>query len=233
MIKKYNKKNFYIAPSLFAIDNKKKNNEIINEISNLNIKYFHFDVMDKKFIGHYALTFNDLKKINNIVNIIEKIDVHLMVNNPYKYAKKFISLGIKFITFHYEAFNCEEKCLQCINKIRQLGAKIGIAIKPKTPLKKILFLLNKIDLILIMSVEPGLSGQKFITNSLKKIHECHNFIVKKKLNVLISVDGGINEMTGFKCLNNGANILVVGSYLFKEKNIKKKYKYLINFLKKH
>ena len=176
----------------------------INRLNNSNVDYIHFDVMDGKFVSNKNITVSELPKL--IDNVKKKIDIHFMVSNPDKYIEKICYYNLEYITIHYEIKNLEDY----IDKIKNYGFKVGIAIKPETDIEKIYYLLDKINLVLIMSVEPGKSGQKFI-NVSDKINKLKQEIINRKLNVKISVDGGINEevLTYVK----EADILVSSSFI--------------------
>lgn len=179
----------------------------INRLNNSNVDYIHFDVMDGKFVSNKNITVSELPKL--IDNVKKKIDIHFMVSNPDKYIEKICYYNIEYITIHYEIKNLEDY----IDKIKNYGFKVGIAIKPETDIEKIYYLLDKINLVLIMSVEPGKSGQKFIDVS-DKINKLKQEIINRKLNVKISVDGGINEevLTYVK----KADILVSSSFILSD-----------------
>lgn len=179
----------------------------INRLNNSNVDYIHFDVMDGKFVSNKNITVSELPKLIN--NVKKKIDIHFMVSNPDKYIEKICYYNIEYITIHYEIKNLEDY----IDKIKNYGFKVGIAIKPETDIEKIYYLLDKVNLVLIMSVEPGKSGQKFIDVS-DKINKLKQEIINRKLNVKISVDGGINEevLTYVK----EADILVSSSFILSD-----------------
>lgn len=179
----------------------------INRLNNSNVDYIHFDVMDGKFVSNKNITVSELPKL--IDNVKKKIDIHFMVSNLDKYIEKICYYNIEYITIHYEIKNLEDY----IDKIKNYGFKVGIAIKPETDIEKIYYLLDKINLVLIMSVEPGKSGQKFI-NVSDKINKLKQEIINRKLNVKISVDGGINEevLTYVK----EADILVSSSFILSD-----------------
>ena len=179
----------------------------INRLNNSNVDYIHFDIMDGKFVSNKNITVSELPKL--IDNVKKKIDIHFMVSNPDKYIEKICYYNIEYITIHYEIKNLEDY----IDKIKNYGFKVGIAIKPETDIEKIYYLLDKINLVLIMSVEPGKSGQKFIDVS-DKINKLKQEIINRKLNVKISVDGGINEevLTYVK----EADILVSSSFILSD-----------------
>lgn len=179
----------------------------INRLNNSNVDYIHFDVMDGKFVSNKNITVSELPKL--IDNVKKKIDIHFMVSNPDKYIEKICYYNIEYITIHYEIKNLEDY----IDKIKNYGFKVGIAIKPETDIEKIYYLLDKINLVLIMSVKPGKSGQKFIDVS-DKINKLKQEIINRNLNVKISVDGGINEevLTYVK----EADILVSSSFILSD-----------------
>ncbi|NLB84772.1 MAG: ribulose-phosphate 3-epimerase, partial [Acholeplasmataceae bacterium] len=182
--------------------------------------YLHLDIMD----GHFVPNISFGPFISSVIqkNTNLKLDTHLMVTDPFLWIEKFNLPNTKFITVHYEA-NLLDKS---INKIHDLGLKAGISIKPQTEIKEILDYLNTIDLVLVMSVEPGFGGQKFMTNAIEKIQQLDQIRKDKNLNYLIEVDGGINEETAELCKRAGADILVVGSYLFNSNNRRKLIKKL-------
>ncbi len=138
-----------------------------------------------------------------------------MVDDPVFFADVFMDAGAEVITFHVEALDNIEECIQLAQHIRSRGVKAGISIKPKTDLVLIKELLAEIDLVLVMSVEPGFGGQSFIPESLERIQTLKKWINEKNLNVLIEVDGGINQETGKLCKDAGVDVLVAGSYVFK------------------
>ena len=179
----------------------------INRLNNSDVDYIHFDVMDGKFVSNKNITVSELPKLIDAAK--KKIDIHFMVNDPGKYIDKICFYNIDYITIHYEIKNLEDY----IDKIKDYGFKVGIAVKPETDIEKIYYLLDKINLVLIMSVEPGKSGQKFI-NVSDKINKLKQEIINRKLNVKISVDGGINEevLTYVK----EADILVSSSFILSD-----------------
>ena len=181
--------------------------DTIKELNTLDIDYIHLDIMDGKFVPNTSFTYDQIKKI---IEVSEKpFDVHLMVRDVEDHIYHYAMLNTEYITFHYEVL----KDLKIIKKIKNYGIKCGISVKPSTDIELIYELLPYIDMVLIMSVEPGRGGQKFIDNSLNKIKKLKDYIKKNNLNVIISVDGGINNNTGVNCVKNGADMLVVGSAL--------------------
>lgn len=172
-------------------------------------EYIHFDVMDGVFVPNISYGIPILKSVSKIVK--GTLDVHLMIIDPLKYVKDFADNGADIITFHSEA---ESDVIETINAIHSCGKKAGLAIKPNTPVSDIEQYLDKIDMLLVMTVEPGFGGQGFISETLDKIAEAKKIIDSRGLNVPIQVDGGINAETAELVKKAGAEILVAGSYLF-------------------
>lgn len=185
---------------------------ITKEYNSLNIDFIHMDIMDGKFVPFNSFTSDEIEKIVNTTN--KPLDVHLMVEKPENYLEYYSKLNTSFITIHYEIPNY----LDIIKKIKDLGIKVGISIKPSTKVEEIYDILPLIDLVLVMSVEPGQGGQKFMPEALDKINKLHKKIENLNLNVLISVDGGINNNSAIECKKNGAQMLVIGSALANSSN---------------
>ena len=212
-----------IAPSILAA-NFSCLEEEIKLIDKAGCDYIHCDIMDGHFVPNISFGPDIVKNIKSFTKKI--IDVHLMINPVLKYIEKFAVAGADIITFHIEA---DKDPLSIINKIKEFNIKAGIAIKPGTPASSIEKILKYIDLVLIMTVEPGFGGQKFLNSQLKKIQEIKKLVNKMSLKIDIEVDGGINNETGKNCIKEGANILVAGSYIFNES--KNNYKYKIDSLR--
>ena len=187
-------------------------------------EYIHFDAMDGDFVPN--LTFGP-QFISNVRQYSKKIfDVHLMINRVGKFLDDYVKAGSNIITFHLEI---NENIKELIFKIKTNNIKCGIAIKPATPWEDLKPYLNDIDQIIIMTVEPGFGGQKFMEDQLLKIEQLKNYISQNQLNVNLEVDGGINYETGKKCVGAGANILVAGSFLFKQENLTQASNQLYDF----
>ena len=182
--------------------------DIVKELDKTNADAIHIDIMDGKFVDNKTWTTSEIIKLTKYSNL--PLDVHLMVNNPSKYIEDYAMLNTNNITFHYEAVKDVNKV---INEIKDYGLKVGIAVSPDTDVKNIYDYLSNIDIVLIMSVYPGKSGQVFINETLDKIKELKDYIVNNNLKTLISVDGGINDETGKLCKEAGADILVSASYI--------------------
>ena len=187
-------------------------------------EYIHFDVMDGDFVPN--LTFGP-QFISNVRQYSKKIfDVHLMINRVGKFLDEYIKAGSDIITFHLEI---EENIKELISKIKTNNIKCGIAIKPATAWEDLKPYLNDINQIIIMTVEPGFGGQKFMEDQLLKIEQLKNFIFNNRLQVDLEVDGGINYETGKKCVDAGSNILVAGSFLFNQENLTQASNQLYDF----
>ncbi|HET9678699.1 MAG TPA: ribulose-phosphate 3-epimerase [Buchnera sp. (in: enterobacteria)] len=216
-------KNYFLAPSILSADFIKLGEEI-NESLSSGGDVIHFDVMD----GHYVknLTFGPdiLKSIRNF-NKNVPIDVHLMTCPVDKFIPMFANAGATFITFHPEATHHLD---YTINLIKGYGCKVGLSFNPTTSLHYLDYTLEKLDIVLLMSVNPGFSGQKFIPFTLNKINSVRKLIDKKRINVLLAVDGGIKIDNIGKIAKYGANFFIIGSSLFGSEN----YKLVIDSMRK-
>ncbi len=192
---------------------------------NIGIKWLHFDVMDGHFVPNISFGAPILSSISQKFKLFN--DVHLMISDPKKYYMDFVKAGADLITFHLESLKSEEEVVNLVNFIKKENVKVGISIKPNTDVKKLLPFLNLIDLILIMSVEPGFGGQKFMDTALDKIEFLSKYKDENSLQYLIEVDGGINNITYKKCASKGVDVCVIGSYLLKSEDMKKSYELLM------
>ncbi len=217
-------KKVIVSPSVLGADFMHFSNEI-QKIKDAGMTWVHFDVMDGHFVKNVSFGSLVLRKILKDIDLIK--DVHIMIENPLENVEKFAKCGADYLTFHYEACKDDAEVFQVIDKIHECGMKAGISIKPNTPVAKVFPFLHSLDLVLVMSVEPGLGGQKFMDLSLTKISLLKNKINEEKVSVLISVDGGVNDQTGPLCLKVGADILVVGQYLFGHDDFVDRYQRLI------
>jgi len=198
--------------------------ETVKLIDQSKAEYIHFDVMDGDFVPN--LTFGP-QFISNVRQYSKKIfDVHLMINRVGKFLDDYVKAGSDIITFHLEI---EENIKALISKIKTNNIKCGIAIKPATPWEDLKPYMSDIDQVIIMTVEPGFGGQKFMEDQLLKIEQLKNFISNNQLHVDLEVDGGVNYETGKKCVDTGANILVAGSFLFKQENLTQASNQLFDF----
>jgi len=176
------------------------------------VPWLHIDVMDGHFVPNISIGVPVVKSVRKVTNLF--LDTHLMIENPIKYVDAFVDAGADLITFHYEA--TLDKTIETIDKIKSRGVKVGISIKPKTSVDEIKEYINLVDMVLIMTVEPGFGGQKFISDCAQKIAQ----VKKINKNVLVQIDGGINNETAKICLDLGADSLVAGSYIYGAKDIK-------------
>ena len=206
-----------IAPSILSAD---FNNLLkdIKLVESLGAEYLHFDVMDGHFVPNISFGQPVLKSIANSHKMIN--DVHIMISDPLHYAPEFVAAGANILTFHYEACKNDSEVQEVIDLIHRCGAKAGLSIKPNTKVEVLVPFLKSLELVLVMSVEPGFGGQKYIDNATSKIKFLRQYIDEHKLNCLIEVDGGINEETAKIAKEAGVDILVAGSYLFGHEDIK-------------
>lgn len=202
-----------IAPSILSADFTKLGEEI-KTIENAGADLIHIDVMDGRFVPNITMgpvVLKNLKKISTL-----PLDAHLMIVEPEKYIDSFAELGVTYLTVHYEATNHLDRLL---NYIRSLNIKAGVSINPATPVENIFPVLELCDLVLIMSVNPGFGGQKFIPYSLKKISKLKQEINSQNCSTLIEIDGGVTEENAGSIVKAGADILVAGSTVFSSHNI--------------
>ena len=206
-----------ISPSILSADFSKLGEEII-ALEKAGADYIHIDVMDGHFVPNITIGPEVIRRLRSVTKLV--FDVHLMISPVNNFIRDFANAGADIITFHPEA---TENMSETISLIKKLGKKVGVSLKPKSQISLIEDYLNDIDLILIMSVEPGFGGQKFMPEVLDKVRKLRNFINEKKLNIDIEIDGGINFDNSKKAKEFGANILVSGSTVFKENdgNLKK------------
>ena len=201
-----------ISPSLLSCDfaNVQRDVEMLNQSK---ADFFHIDIMDGVFVPNISYGLPVLKAMTK--HATKPMDVHLMIQNPDAYLSSFKDAGAHFLTVHYEACIHLHRTIQAI---QNLEMKAGVALNPHTPVSLLEEVIDQLDLVLIMSVNPGFGGQKFIDSSCKKVEKIKELIVKNNSKCLIEVDGGVNLETGAALSNAGADILVAGSFVFKSPN---------------
>tara|TARA_Y100000588_G_C13921719_1_gene781806 strand:- start:146 stop:805 length:660 start_codon:yes stop_codon:yes gene_type:complete len=206
-----------ISPSILSADFSKLGNEI-QDLEKAGADLIHIDVMDGHFVPNITIGPEVINKLRKYTSL--PFDVHLMISPVHNYIKNFADAGADIITIHPEA---TDNLVSSIEKIKSFKKKAGVSLNPETSVDKVLPVLNLIDLVLIMSVNPGFGGQKFIENTLNKVRVLRKEIDKKKLTTEIEIDGGINFENSKKAREAGVNILVSGTTIFKENkgNLKK------------
>ena len=200
-----------ISPSILAADFANLGQEA-RDMDAAGVEMLHIDVMDGHFVpnisfgaGVYGMIRKDFSRI---------FDVHLMISEPLRYIDDFVKAGADIITFHVE---CDSDIQATIDKIKAAGKKVGLVLKPKTPASAIKPYLEQLDMVLVMTVEPGFGGQSFMHDMMPKVKEIREMIDACGKDIDLEVDGGVNGETAKICVENGANVLVAGSYLFKQK----------------
>ncbi len=187
----------------------------LRKLNETDVDYIHVDVMDGKFVPNKTMPFREMRNIYKYTD--KRLDVHLMVDDPKKYIPLYAELNTEYITFHVEVMEHIEECLELI---KSYGIKCGLALKPSTPVKSLVPYLPLLDLVLVMSVEPGKGGQKFIPSSQEKIEEVRALLDSYHSKAVINVDGGINDETRDKCQE--CDILTSGSYIINSESFQQR-----------
>jgi len=205
-------KNTLIAPSVLAADfaNLQRDIEMIN---NSEADWFHIDIMDGVFVPNISFGMPVLEAISK--HATKTIDVHLMIVDPDRYIKTFAQLGSNILTVHYEACTHLHRTLQAI---KAEGIKAGVALNPHTNVSLLEDIINDIDMVCIMSVNPGFGGQSFIENTYKKIKDLKEIIIRNNASTIIEIDGGVTNKNATQLVEAGADVLVAGNYVFKAEN---------------
>lgn len=206
-------KDIILSPSLLSCDFARAGEQLA-VLEKENVEWLHLDVMDGAFVPNISFGIPVIRSIRKSSKLF--FDTHLMINEPERYIEQFAKAGSDCITFHVEATKNAEKV---IDLIHACGKKAGVSVKPATPVQKVYPLLEKCELLLVMSVEPGFGGQSYIDSATKKIKLASDHIKRKRLNTLVSVDGGIDARTAPVAAAAGADVLVAGSAVFGKADI--------------
>ena len=199
-----------ISPSILSADFTKLG-EDIESIKTAD--YLHFDVMDGVFVPNISVGVPVLQSVRKFTDMV--LDVHLMITKPHKYVKIFADAGADIIVFHVEADEPQD-IFEAIKTVKDCGKKVGLSLKPKTPAEAIIPYLHLLDMVLVMTVEPGFSGQSFMADMMPKVSAIRKMITDNGYECDVEVDGGVNPETAKVCIEAGANVLVAGSDVFKQ-----------------
>jgi len=202
----------FIAPSILSADFNRLGNDI-EMLNQSEADYIHFDVMDGVFVPNISFGIPVIEHVNKIAS--KPLDVHLMIVEPDKFIDPFVKAGASILTVHYEACPHLHRTVQLI---KSSGAKASVCLNPHTPVSVLEDIISELDMVLLMSVNPGFGGQSFIENTYNKVKQLKALIVEKNPDCLIEVDGGVNNETGKKLFDVGADVLVAGSFVFNSEN---------------
>ncbi|BED92296.1 MAG: ribulose-phosphate 3-epimerase [Candidatus Improbicoccus pseudotrichonymphae] len=205
-----------VSTSILSCDFSNLGSQILN-LDKSGTDLFHFDVMDGRFVPNISFGPSIIKSVRNVTKI--EFEVHLMIVEPFKYINDYLDCGVDILIFHLES---NSNILECIKYVKKFNKKVGVAIKPKTNLDLLYpFFFDLLDIILVMTVEPGFGGQKFIENQIEKIKKLKKKIEIINKDIIIEVDGGINEKTALICKNLGVDICVAGTFVLNSSDFKK------------
>ena len=187
------------------------------------IDSFHIDIMDGRYVPNFAMSLNDMRYIASATK--KPMDVHLMIDRPVRYVERFCQAGADIVTVHVEA-DSVENTLKALEIIRAQGKRSGVVLKPGTPAEDALPFLDRCSMVLVMTVEPGFGGQKFMTEMMPKLRQIRKWIDSRRLDCELEVDGGVDPVTCKTVIENGANVLVAGSAVYKAPDIPERIKEL-------
>ena len=199
-----------LSPSILSADYMHFH-EDMNKTKADGAKWLHVDIMDGHFVPNLSFGYSWVKAMRKITDLV--LDVHLMIDTPIKYAEEFCKAGSDYLTIHVEA-DTPENIKKTLELIRSLGVKPGIVVKPKTPAEAVAPYLSMVDMVLVMTVEPGFGGQKFMADMMPKLKKLREMLDEVNPNCHLEVDGGVDLVTGEVCKENGADVLVAGSAFF-------------------
>ena len=200
-----------LSPSILAADAMNMQKDLENA-AQAGAKWLHIDVMDGSFVPNLSFGYSTVKAINGISNLV--LDVHLMIEKPIRYVEHFCKAGADILTIHVEA-DTPENTKAALEQIRAMGVKPGIVLKPKTPAEALTPYLSMVDLVLVMTVEPGFGGQKFMADMMPKVKQLRAMLDEVNPACHLEVDGGVDLQTSITCKENGADVLVAGSAFYK------------------
>lgn len=200
-----------LSPSLLAADLMNLQRDV-ETVSNSGAKWVHIDVMDGHFVPNLSFGYTTVKGIQGVSDLT--LDVHLMITEPIRYVQQFCDAGADYLTIHVEA-DTPENVGATLDAIRARGVKAGLSLKPGTPVEALLPYTDKCDLLLVMTVEPGFGGQKFMADMMPKVRCLRDLVNRRGLDCRVEVDGGVDLQTAPVCKENGADVLVAGSAFFK------------------
>ena len=199
-----------VAPSLLSADFSKLGEEI-RSVKEAGADWLHYDVMDGHFVPNISMGIPVLKSVRSCTDMF--LDVHLMITEPVRYVRQFCEAGADLVNVHVEADE-QENLFEALAAVRSCGRMTGITLKPKTPWQAVFPFLEQIDLILVMTVEPGFGGQKFMHEQLEKVRALRELVDHSERKIFIETDGGVDAVTGKLCVEAGADVLVAGSAVF-------------------